>query len=105
LYDNLPKSNSHIANSFELVNKLNNFYIEEHMEIVPLDVINLFTNIPYDLIIGSIAKKWHFLEPNTDIPYEEFVRAFRLILDSTYFMFNDIIYKHIFGTPMGSHLY
>jgi len=56
LYDNLPKPNSHIANSFDLVNKLNNFCTEEHIEIVSLDVVNLFTNVPHDLIIGSIAK-------------------------------------------------
>jgi len=83
LYDNLSKSNNHIANSFELVNKLNNFYIEEHIKIVSFNVVNLFTNIPHDLIIGNIAKKWtqvlsspsfasHFLSSFSPSPHPYF---------------------------------
>jgi len=41
---------------------------------------------------------------NTAIPFEEFLNATRLILDSTFFTFNHISYKQIFGTPMGSPL-
>lgn len=28
----------------------------------------------------------------------------RLVLDSTFFVFNDVLYKQTFGTPMGSPL-
>jgi len=32
------------------------------------------------------------------------LKALKLILESTYFKFNNIIYKQKFGTPMGSPL-
>jgi len=34
----------------------------------------------------------------------EFLNAVKLVLHSTYFTFNNIIYKQTFGTPMGSPL-
>jgi len=84
LYNNIPKPNSHISNSFELVNKLKNFYVDEHLNLISLDVINLFTNVSHDLIVGGIAKRWHFLKSKTKIPYNEFLIALKLILDSTF---------------------
>jgi len=38
------------------------------------------------------------------VPFEEFIIAIRLILNSAFFSFNHIYYKQIFGTPMGSSL-
>jgi len=38
------------------------------------------------------------------IPKEDFISAIKLVLESTYFSFNKIVYKQIFGTPMGSPL-
>lgn len=88
-----------------MINKLKNFYLDDHIDLlILLYVINLFTNVPHDLIIGGIAKRWHFLESKIDIPYNEFLVALRLILDSTFFSFNDTIYKQIFGTLMISLL-
>lgn len=57
LYDNLPKPSSHITNSYELVNRLKNFYIDDHIDIISLDVVNLFTNVSHDLIIGGLARR------------------------------------------------
>jgi len=34
----------------------------------------------------------------------EILGAVKFILDSTFFIFDDIFYKQIFGTPMGSPL-
>jgi len=104
LYDNLPHAKSHICNSYELVDKLNNLYVEEHLKLISLDVVSLFTNVPIDLIIGGVAKRWHMLKNKIGIPYHEFLIGLRLVLDSTFFKFNGTIYKQIFGTPMGSPL-
>jgi len=38
------------------------------------------------------------------VAMDEFLTAVRFILDSTFFSFNHINYKQIFGTPMGSPL-
>jgi len=39
---------------------------------------------------------------NCSIPRDEFLSALKLIFDSTYFVFDGVIYKQNFGTPMGS---
>jgi len=91
LYDNLPHAKSHICNSYELVDKLNNLYVEDHLRLILLDVVSLFTNVPVDLIIGGVAKRWHLLQNKIKIPYHEFLIGLRLVLNSTFFKFNGII--------------
>jgi len=38
------------------------------------------------------------------IPLDKFIRAIDFVFDSTFFTFNKVFYKQIFGTPMGSPL-
>jgi len=71
---------------------------------VSLDVISLFTNIPTDLALNSIDKRWNLISQHTLIPLQEFKDAVKFVLSSTFFTFNNIVYKQIFGTPMGSPL-
>lgn len=52
----------------------------------------------------NITKRWTYIEPNTNLPFAEFISAIKFIFSSTYFIFNKIIYKQTFGTPMGSPL-
>src|SRR5436190_8884249 len=73
-------------------------------ELASLDVVSLFTNVPLDLAIGAVGKRWHFIEKGTPLPYVEFLSALRLVLFSTFFKFNGKIYKQLYGTPMGSPL-
>jgi len=44
------------------------------------------------------------IEKNTNIFKEEFIRVIKLILSSTYFIFNNKIYRQTFVSPMGSPL-
>jgi len=67
-------------------------------------VISLFTNVPLDLAIDSINKRWTYVQHNTKIPKNEFLSAITFVLSSTHFTFNSIIYKQTYGTPMGSPL-
>jgi len=68
-------------------------------------VVFLFTNIPIDLAIKCIyKKKWQLILNTCKINKEEFLKAVRLVLDSTYFIFNNKIYRQKFETPMGSPL-
>jgi len=71
--------------------------------LISLDVVSLFTNIPQDLAINSIIKRWALIKLKTNIPKDEFLEAIKLILSSTYFVFNK---KNLqtYGTPMGSPL-
>lgn len=67
-----------------------------------MDVVSLFTNVPNDLMLESIKRRWCFIGAHTKIPQEEFLKAVELILSSSFFMFNNTFYKQIFGSPMGS---
>jgi len=44
------------------------------------------------------------IEKNTTIPFDEFASTINFILSSTYFTFNNVIYKQTFSTSMGSPL-
>jgi len=52
----------------------------------------------------SINNRWTHISKGCSIPKEEFLKALKLIIDSTYFSFNDKFYRQKFGTPMGSPL-
>lgn len=43
LYDNLPKPQSHVSNSFELVKQLNGLHLDDCFDLLSLDVVSLFT--------------------------------------------------------------
>jgi len=102
LQTSFPIYCNNYKNSVEVVKKLNNFYIpDDH---VSLDVISLFTNVPIDLVMEILEGGWNFIEPHTVIPKDEFLGAIKFTLNSTYFIFNERIYKQTFGAPMGSPL-
>jgi len=54
--------------------------------------VSLFTNVP-DSVIESINRKWEMIQVNTTIPKDEFINAVKLTLNSTFFQFNNTIYK------------
>ncbi|XP_070170456.1 uncharacterized protein [Polyergus mexicanus] len=57
-----------------------------------------------ELAIDSIHKRWTYISNNCSVPYNDFIVAIRFVLNSTFFIFNNIIYQQTFGTPMGSPL-
>jgi len=76
--------------------------VDDDYDLILLDIVSLFTNIPTNLALESVAERWDQISKSTNIPWLEFVNAIKKILDSTFFMFNNKIYKQKFGTPMGS---
>lgn len=69
-----------------------------------LDMVSLFTNIPIDLAMDNISNRWHFIAHKCVIPQNEFLLAVWVVLDSTYFILNEVVWKQTFGTPMDSPL-
>jgi len=67
-----------------------------------LDVTSLFINVPIDLTLESISRRWELISHNTLIPLHEFKDTVKFVLNSTFFTFNNICYKQIYGTSMGS---
>ena len=49
-------------------------------------------------------EQWSFISKEYSLPKNEFLGAIRFVLDSTFFSFDNKIYKQSFGTLMGSPL-
>jgi len=60
LYKSFSLYNSHVKNSFELYNILQEKKIPENHVLISLDIISLFINIPLELIIEGINSRWHY---------------------------------------------
>jgi len=100
----VSEGTSSVFNSFKLIKELNGKMMDSNCTFAFLDVVSLFTNVPFESVYEGILNRWNLIKRNTAIPKEEFIRAIKLILESTYFSFNKTIYKQIFGTPIGSPL-
>jgi len=100
----LEKTTQCIANSFELYNSLSGMNVGESDILISLDVVSLFTNVPLELAIEGISKRWTNIQQKTRIPKNDFISAVNFVLTSTFFTFNSKIYKQTYGTPMGSPL-
>ena len=101
---NNKKNFGYIKNSFELVKKINGLPLRDGYRMVSFDISSMYFNIPNDLALRSVLGRWNLIEKNTSIPFQEFKRAISIILNSTFFKFNDEFYEQIIGLPMGSPL-
>ncbi|XP_072759915.1 uncharacterized protein [Anoplolepis gracilipes] len=99
-----PVSHSFIKNSFELVDKIKNVNLDNGYKLISLDVVSLFANIPIELAIESISNRWNFISEEIELPMSKFLMGSNIVLNSTFFMFNNNFYRQIYGTPMGSPL-
>jgi len=84
--------------------KLSNLYIPDDCFLASLDVVSLFTNVPIHSVIDIIKENWSHIEAHTNLPYKEFMFSIKFVLESTYFHFNNRVYKQTYGAPMGSPL-
>jgi len=69
---NTVKPHSYIENSYQLIKKLNGSSIEENYDLMSLDVVSLFTNIPFNLAMDSVFNRWSHISKGTKIPKNEF---------------------------------
>jgi len=104
LIKSLPSHFSHVKNSFQLKKLLSNLYVPDDCFLASFDVVSLFTNVPTDMALDIIKEKWPYIETHTNLPLNELIFSIKLVLDSTFFIFDNTIYKQTFGTPMGSPL-
>jgi len=101
--DNIAGTEYQAKNSFEFRSALSKIYIPETYVLASFDVVSLFINVPLDLAIQSIEKRWEYIELSTKIVKKDFIKAIKFIFSSTFFTFNNKIYKQTYGTPIGSH--
>ena len=91
---------SQVDNSFKIKEKIENLQIPPDYEIIRLDVVSLFTNIPEYLVYEALEKRWTQLYNKINISCTEFLNAIKFILNNKYFQFNGKYYQQIFGSAM-----
>lgn len=98
------KDQYYTKNSFEVVESLQGFQLPPNHVLVSLDVISLFTNIPTDLVITVLTKKWDLIKDKCTLTLQKFVEILEFVFENSFFNFNGQFYKQVFGLGMGNCL-
>ena len=102
LQNNLKPPASHIDNSLQLKEKIKGIQIPHDYDIISLDVVSLFTNVPEYLVCKAIERRWTQLHNKINLSCTEFLDVIKFILNNNYFQFNNKFYRQIFGSVMGN---
>lgn len=99
-------SKFNVKNSYDFKSKIDTITLQPNDILVSFDVISLFTNIPVDIAISEIDKRWDEIKHNTDITDKEaFMDLLKFcIKDNNFFKFQNIFYKQKKGLAMGNPL-
>ena len=94
-----------VSNSLQFSQEISNTSIRDDEVMVSFDVVSLFTAIPLDKACYYIKKKLEDDSPvlsRTKLDIEDICALLDFVLSNNYFMFNDKIFKQIYGCAMGS---
>lgn len=100
----INRNNYYIKDSWHFRDKMKNKTIPEDHVLVSLDVVSLYTNIPTELALEVVEKRWNILQAYTSLPLEEFLDAVRMTLTSTYFAYEEKFYRQVDGCAMGASI-
>lgn len=96
------KSNFHVKDSWDFANSITNITVPEDHCLVSFDVTSLYTNIPTELALDIIKKKWPEIKNHTSINLDDFIHLTEICINSTYFQYDCFYYKQKHGLAMGS---
>jgi hypothetical protein len=97
---NLPNS-FNITNTTDLISDLNEVKISQDNRICSFDIVNMYTNIPTDIISNIITEVLYKLGTHAQIT-RELILIISTILDQNYFKFNNQFFQQTEGLPMGA---
>ncbi|KAG5344338.1 GBLP protein, partial [Acromyrmex charruanus] len=91
MFKTIPKAESYIKNSFQLVDGLK----DDNYKLISLDVVSLFTNIPTDIVLDCINDNWNFISKKCKLSKKEFLMMIKdnlmdraILPDSEFYMKN-----------------
>ncbi|XP_037028790.1 uncharacterized protein LOC119069023 [Bradysia coprophila] len=96
------KTHRTVRNSREFKRRISKIRLPKGFEMISLDATSLFTNVSKELTIMAINTKWKNISKFTNLPKDEFINGITLIMDNCCFQYDNIFYKQIYGSPMGS---
>ncbi|XP_068684490.1 uncharacterized protein [Montipora foliosa] len=98
-----------VGDIFVFADELREMKIKEHDVLVSYDVSSLFTNVPVDETIESIAerafeKDWFNKEHDLNITKQALIELLRIATKNQLFQFEGNLYEQVDGVAMGSPL-
>jgi hypothetical protein len=99
------KSERHLKNSQDLVNKLRGVTLSNNQSLISYDVTSLFTNVPVDESVSIIRNKLSedaTLKDRTSLSADQIADLLSLCLKTTYFVYQGQFFKQVEGAAMGS---
>ncbi|XP_045463737.1 uncharacterized protein LOC123673297 [Harmonia axyridis] len=94
----------YVPDSFSFSDFINNFKCPPDFVLVSLDVVSLFTNIPFELVELSVVRHWNEISRHTQMSQNDLLELVRFIFDNTYFTYQGRYYRQTLGAPMGGKL-
>lgn len=78
--------------------------IPSNHQIISLDIVSMYTNIPIELVEKAIDSGWNIIGKHTTIKKEHFIQGIKLCLNSNFFTYDNKFYTQKKGLAMGSPL-
>jgi len=96
------KNNHYIKDSFEFKKFIDTVKVIPNYQLISLDVVSLYTNIPKELVKTALTNKWTDIQNHTKLPLQEFLKAIEYTLSMNYLQYTDDYYKQLDGCAMGA---
>ena len=96
-----------VKKSSEFVELISSIKLGKSESQVSFDVVSIFTSVPRKTAKTIVANRVgddFTLGERTSLAVPELMEALNICLQSSFFVYNDFIYKQIFGCPMGTPL-
>lgn len=94
-----------VKNSRQFKEFISTIRIPDGFVLTSYDAISLYTNTDTDEVITILKRRWPEIETLTPIHFDLFFEILEFCLhDSTYFTYNDVIYKQKISLAMGLSL-
>ncbi|KAI8484209.1 hypothetical protein Bbelb_379940 [Branchiostoma belcheri] len=99
------KSQHHVQNSADFVNKIKDIHVEDDETITSYDVCSLFTSIPPKEAVSVVKEALEAddtLADRTNLSVDQVCELLELCLGCTYFTYKGQFYQQMHGCAMGS---
>ncbi|RYE20179.1 MAG: hypothetical protein EOP45_11485 [Sphingobacteriaceae bacterium] len=97
--------NYDVTNSMDLVKRLRRIKLNKLEILLSFDIIMLFPSIPVEFLLQILENRWREIKRHTNMSKELFMNIMKFIItDSSFFEYNNTVYKQIDGVAMGQNI-